>query len=238
VVNPGHSHRAREAEVGDRPVSLGAYYTRGVRFHQLAKAIEKESPSTLLCIGCGNGYLESLLSPSIRIESIDLNEEELAKARALNAKLVNRNFQKLDVFDVPRAFAPESFSAVVMSEVIEHLPDDNRALEIAGRCLPPSGTIFLTVPNIQRFSNWVRAKAGRQPIYMAVDHAREYTLKDSQELVSKTGFRCVSVAGLDFRLPKEITAFRVVPGGNAVRQWLARRYPTMATWYLLVCKKA
>ena len=94
------------------PLVLGPYYTKGIRFHQLATAIEAEHLASLLCIGCGNGYLETLLSPSIKIESIDLDEKTIAEARALNVGIPNRNFQKLDLFDGPKWLPDTSLCAV------------------------------------------------------------------------------------------------------------------------------
>ena len=165
----------------------------GIRFREVARAIEQVGPQTLLVMGCGNGYLESILSPAICTVSVDIDEEDLAVARALNKDKANRDFRLLDLYDLPQVVTAASFEAVVISEVLEHLEDDVKALEVAHYCLASEGTLFLSVPNVRRFQNRPRYILGLKPSYMARDHRREYTLDSILELVRRTGFRCVSM---------------------------------------------
>lgn len=216
---------------------LGKYFTRGIRFHELARAIHGKSPQNLLVIGCGNGYLESILSGGIATVSIDLQKEDLEFARALSSAVPNRDFRLMNLYDIPGMFRAGEFRAVVVSEVLEHIPDDVRALEGAHHCLAADGTLFVTVPNIDRFANRVRGLLGLKPNYMAKDHSREYTLQDSLTLVEKAGFQCHRVSGLDFWLPKDRLFRFLLPIGSPIRHRIARSRPTLATWFLLECHK-
>lgn len=227
----GRSQAGRVAPV------LGKYFTRGIRFHELARAIHEKAPQNLFVMGCGNGYLESILKADIATVSIDLQQEDLAFARSLNSHIPNRDFRLMNLYDVTGAFQADEFQAVVVSEVLEHIPDDVRALEGAHHCLATDGTLFVTVPNIDRFANRVRRLLGLKPNYMAKDHDREYTLEDSLMLVEKAGFECHRVSGLDFWMPKDRLFRLLLPIGSPIRHRIACSRPTLATWYLLECHK-
>ncbi len=216
---------------------LGDYFTRGIRFHELARAVAKAQPPNLLVIGCGNGYLESLLPDSITALSLDIDARSLEVARRLNRGKANREFMLLNLYDIPQVVKASSFDGIVISEVIEHLDDDLMALRIAYECLKPQGVLFLTVPNVWRFQNRWRKVLHIRPQFMSSDHRREYTLQDIVRLVQQAGFSCEQATGLDFWFPKD-AAFRfIVPWGSPLRRALGTRLPNLATWYLLTCIK-
>ena len=206
-----------------------------MRFRELARAIEQIRPKNLLVIGCGNGYLESTLSDMISILSVDIKDEELEVARALNKGKYNREFTNISLYDLPAIIEPGRFEAVVLSELLEHLEDDVGALKVAHHCLAPEGTLFVTVPNIHRFQNLFRQCLGRSPKYMSKSHIREYTLEDGVAMVENAGFSCQRTAGLDFWLPKDQLTRFVLPVGSPIRRRIASTRPNLATWYLLVC---
>ncbi len=217
---------------------LGFYFKRGIRFYELRRAIEEERPRNLLVLGCGNGYLESILDSRISTLSVDIDEEELEVAQILNHSKPNRQFKYLNLYDTLKVVEPGQFDAAAVSEVVEHLEDDLGALRVAYDCLSPNGVLFLTVPNERRFQNRFRLALGRHPKYMAPDHLREYTISHSLELVEKAGFRCRELSGLDFWLPKDYIIRRFVPYGGPVRRAIGRRWSSLATWLLLVCDKS
>ena len=188
-------------------------------------------------IGSGNGYLESTLSEVISTLSIDTDKEELRVAQVLNAGKAIRDFRQLDLHDLPKVVEAGRFEGVVISEVLEHLEDDIKALEVAHHCVANDGTLFVTVPNVRRFQNRFRTYLGQKPRYMAPGHVREYTLGGAIDIVQRAGFRCHGITGLDFWLPKDYVWNRVLPYGSPSRRWMGRVWPTLATWFLLVCKK-
>jgi SAM-dependent methyltransferase len=222
----------------EKRFEVGYYFTKGIRFWKLAEGIQRINPGNLLVLGCGNGYLESLLSSSISILSVDISNEDLDVARYLNRNKSNRDFRFLDMFDVDEIVEQGSFSAVAISEVAEHVEDDLKLLEIAHKCLKQGGKLFLTVPNVGRLQNRPRLFLKRKPKYMAHDHLREYTLSDSSALVHKAGFRLESVEGLDLWLPKDPYIRSVIPFGSPFRQAIASRWPGISTWFMLVGSKS
>lgn len=211
---------------------FGDYFTRGPRFHRLAQIISSSTTRRLLVIGCGNGYLETILDSRLVTLSIDINSTHLERARSANAGNPNRGFRHMDLYDLTTTVPAGAFDGVVVSEVLEHLDDDSRALEMVRHCLTPGGTFFLMVPNLLRFQNRLR----RSPCFMASDHLREYTLETVTALVEKTGFSVRHHEGVDFWLPKDHLWQTLFPIGNPVRRWISARWPRIATWFLLVCQ--
>jgi len=216
---------------------IGTYFTKGIRFRELAQAIERSGHQKLLVIGCGNGYLESILSESISIHSIDISERALEVARSLNKGKANRAFQSLDVYDLSKEKVAAPFSGVVISEVLEHLDDDVTVLKLASDLLASDGALFLTVPNVTRLQNRPRTMLGLKPKYMSEGHLREYTLESSLDLVRRAGFQCDQVSGLDLWFPKDPLVRFIVPFGSPIRHRVASRWPNLAVWYFLQCSK-
>ena len=99
----------------------------------------------ILEVGGGRSGLTSLLYPDAQIVNIDLNGE-YASAPCNQRPLVR--FVCGDATNVP--FEAESFDAVTMFDLLEHVPDDRKAVLEAFRVLRPGGFLLVTTPN----ENW------------------------------------------------------------------------------------
>jgi len=115
----------------------------------------------------------------------------------------------VDLADTSLPFASESFDAVIICEVVEHLNFNPLPvlLEIS-RVVRTGGYVYLAMPNFSSLTNRVRVLRGRSPHnpipdYMAqLDrrrnmevglHWREYTARESCEMLEIVGFRPVHV---------------------------------------------
>lgn len=105
----------------------------------------------VLDIGCNNGNLAFLLrkqgvSPEqLDYIGIDIAEESIECAQYRN--ICGSVFQVGSASELH--FPDESFDAVTLVEVIEHLPDQARAIREAVRVLKPGGLILLSTPNAE-----------------------------------------------------------------------------------------
>ncbi|HET9233388.1 MAG TPA: class I SAM-dependent methyltransferase [Candidatus Eisenbacteria bacterium] len=120
--------------------ALDPHTRRGIlyRNHVVARTLPV-SGARVLEIGPGEGWLTRILNESgHRVVALDLARGWLARLDAPAGKVAG------EMTALP--FADRTFDAVVAAEVIEHIPDLERALAEAARILRPGGTLVVTVP--------------------------------------------------------------------------------------------
>ncbi len=117
------------------------------RVQTILEWLDPTPDDLILDAGCGRGfYLQFLRHVSAaRIVGMELEHLFLLKAQTALAGrpdilLVNGN-----LYHPP--FAPDQFDKIILSEVLEHVPDDVAALRSLARVLKPGGLIAITVPN-------------------------------------------------------------------------------------------
>jgi ubiquinone/menaquinone biosynthesis C-methylase UbiE len=163
--------------------------------------LELEDGDRVLDCGCGMGF--QLLAMSslrrLRLTGLDPDRDRLARARAegIDAELVAG-----DAADLP--FADSAFDKVLLTEVLEHVPDDGRALAGLHRVLAPGGVLAISVPNA-RWPFWwdpinrVWMALGGRPIRGATIagiwslHERLYTREELEAAVRGAGFEVETV---------------------------------------------
>ncbi len=98
----------------------------------------------VLDAGSGNGWLARAI-PDARIVSVDLGVRNLRRIRSENplARVVCADITRLP-------FREGTFSHVVASEVIEHVPDPDRAIRETARCLERGGRLTVSTPYRER----------------------------------------------------------------------------------------
>lgn len=156
----------------------------------------------ILDAGCGRGfYLRALweLEPRLKIYGVDLNPQYLAVAQ----KTIGDAAVKLMTGDLTcLPFADNFFDRIIASEILEHIANDQRALEELYRVLKPGGKLILTVPN-QNYPfawdpiNWILEKTFKRHIPANIwwlagiwaDHVRLYSLDNLKTKVVETGFK-------------------------------------------------
>ena len=104
--------------------------------------LEGMAPGRLLEVGCGSGMLlRQATAAGWRAVGIDFDPVAIAAARSLQD--VEARVGDLESMH----FADGGFDAVVMNNVIEHLPLPQRVLEECRRILRPGGRLVLVTPN-------------------------------------------------------------------------------------------
>lgn len=98
-------------------------------------------------------------------------------------------------------FKSGAFNYTICSEVLEHLPDDQKALEELARVMKPSGLLTVTFPH--------------QKFYFASDdrfvkHFRRYELPEMETLLNNAGLRPVSTEKILGPLEKLTMRFVIV----------------------------
>lgn len=116
------------------------------RVKSIVQGLEIKDQDRILDCGCGEGFYLKVISELCRCQlcGFDCNEENLYRARqeldSSHAQLTLGDIYKLPYHD-------GEFDKIILSEVLEHLPDDVKALSEIKRILKPGGILFVTVPN-------------------------------------------------------------------------------------------
>ncbi len=150
----------------------------------------------VLDCGCGMGFYLMAMSKLRRLDLVGLDEDverlDWAQREQVPATLVSG-----DIHHLP--FADASFDKVLMSEVLEHLPDDRQALREVYRVLKPGGILALSVPRANYPFWWdpigrVWAALGGEPIRggpiagLWSNHVRLYWTDDLLKRMRSAGF--------------------------------------------------
>lgn len=125
-------------------------------------------------LGCGCGRMLQLLADRYDATGVDASPLAVEFAKERNVTVV----QGLLPDDLP--LTPDTFDAVLMLDVLEHLDDDVACAAAAGRLLKPGGAFLLTVPAYQ----WLYG-----PRDIAHHHRRRYARAQLNSVLSRAGLR-------------------------------------------------
>ena len=160
-----------------------------VDFHEL----KLKPGSVVLDAGCGSGrHLRGLAKlPGLKIVGIDRSDKDVTEAlRGLNnmPDALSHDYQvmRADINALP--FEDAFFDCVICSEVLEHVPEHEKALSELVRVLKPQGQLVVSVPRY--FSEricWLIS-----PAYSSDEggHIRIYKKKQLRRMLDQQGIVC------------------------------------------------
>jgi 2-polyprenyl-3-methyl-5-hydroxy-6-metoxy-1,4-benzoquinol methylase len=143
-----------------------------------------------LDVGCGAGALGAALKAAgaVHVAGIELHPGAAAQARERLDVLVQG-----DLMSAPLPFREGEFDIIVFADVLEHLPEPERALD---RCLPllrPNGRVVVSVPNMRFWLVLLRLAVDR---WAYADHGvrdrthmRIFTRRSLLALLSASGLQ-------------------------------------------------
>ena len=120
-------------------------YFQGMRADYIA-ALPANPEATILEIGCSEGSTGDLAlqqGKCRRYVGIELHEPSAVIARTRLSEVLVGDIEKM-----PLPFAPGSFDALIISEVLEHLIDPWAVLARLAPLVRPGGLVFASSPNI------------------------------------------------------------------------------------------
>ncbi len=185
----------------------------------------------ILEVGCGGGMLLKLAEQRGWVaHGIEISPS----CGALLRPWLGERFHAGDLSTAP--FPAASFDAVVMIELIEHLPEPADYLRAAHRWLRPGGCLRLTTPNFRGVNGRLQGTRWR---VITDEHLSYFDRETLRRLLDQTGFSHADIAstGLDlsplfYRLRKRFERRRTAPvttitppqppgETNSVRTWAA-----------------
>lgn len=179
------------------------------RARRIIEELNPKNGEKLIDLGCGTGYYLFLLSNlgvSLRLTGLDNNQKAMGEAReSLSSK--NIKFVFGDLHRMP--FKNESFDKAVMSEVLEHLENDQRVLEEVLRILKPGGILVVSTPSINYPFFWdpinwllyhLFSSHIKNGFFSGIwsGHLRLYDLESLKKKFEKVGFKVEIAEELTF----------------------------------------
>lgn len=155
--------------------------------------LNKTHPQNIIELGAGEGYITSVIAtkfPQSQIISSDVDNKEL---KSRNHNLKNFKNIKLEIVDAKKINHPNNkFNLIVCSEVLEHIPEPQLALQEIYRTT--NKWALISVPNepIFHLLNLLRGKyirtLGNYP-----DHINHWSKKAFIKFINNVGFKIVEI---------------------------------------------
>ena len=118
--------------------------------------LEDLPPGRLLEVGCGSGaFLRAAAAAGWRAVGIDFDRRAIEEAQ----RIPGVDAQVGDLLD--RAYPAGSFDAIVLNNVIEHLPDPAAVFRECARILGPGGRLVMVTPNPEALGHRLHGAAWR-----------------------------------------------------------------------------
>lgn len=163
----------------------------------------------ILDVGCGNGRIGSLFSKDNTVVGIDVSLAAVEAARSKGLTGI------IGSIDNRLPFKDETFDAVLLIEVIEHVFDPISLLKDICRIMKPKGTLICTTPNagvvLNRlyflFKGEFKDFTARENVlnegFPFTEHIRPFSPRCLRKLLSECGF---AIQSMDHWFPEHFTS--------------------------------
>jgi ubiquinone/menaquinone biosynthesis C-methylase UbiE len=155
--------------------------------------------------GCGAGqYVVGLLASGVDAWGVEYEISKVSQFQKAYPELSER----ISVGDIEHlTFKDKSFDMALLNEVLEHIPEEMKALEEVKRVLKPGGTVIIFSPNrlypFETHPTWLKNSTFKLPIYLRLTpyiplglgnrlfdySARNYWPAELRRLVEQAGFQ-------------------------------------------------
>jgi SAM-dependent methyltransferase len=128
----------------------------------------------IVSIGGGTGADVAHLAKSNQVYVVDYSAQSAPIARAFGLTPVTAD---LNLPDPQLPFSPGGVDVIVLKDVLEHLMEPEKLLQISLKYLKPDGYLVISVPNHLNLWGRIRVMFGGNLIWNGIlhDHATEYS---------------------------------------------------------------
>lgn len=148
------------------------------KYQIIVDFLAKHAPARILNVGCGSGELSYLLAAAgHNVLGIDPVKEYIDLAENKKPICLEKScfFKVGGIEDFKEK---GEYDCVIATDVLEHIPDDGRALRRMAEMLHPGGFLIITVPALPVLFGYHDEQLG---------HERRYTKSGMRRLVLKDG---------------------------------------------------
>lgn len=197
--------------------------------------VRKNGYTNLLNIGSGLGLMEHFMEEVIEITGYDIADDEIAVANDLatqNGRPYTYVHQDINAIE-----SDKKYDMILVSELLEHIPDEAVLLQQLKKMLTPNGVIVITVPHRMQPVNRIRQWQGKELIILDPTHLREYIESEIKEvLVEQNDLNILYEDRAVLYFPGEKWIGKIIPPFSPVRRWILKVFPNLATHFIFVVK--
>jgi SAM-dependent methyltransferase len=172
-------------------------------FHNILKALRRSDCTTgnLLEIGCAYGFFLSEAQSSFNVSGIEVCESAVAFCQSRNLDV------QCGVADRATISGRPPLDAVVMLDVIEHLPDPALVLSLVYEQLKPGGHIVITTGDWDSVLSRLMRSTWR--LMTPPQHAFFFSRATLTSLLRRAGFRIVELSRPAKLVPLSLLLFQL-----------------------------
>lgn len=171
-------------------------YKKEKRISFAISLIEKGA-GLVLDAGCRWGDVTNEIHKNnVNVIGVDFVPKFIDMAKKLHKDI---NFYVGDLLNLK--FEDNTFDVVFIGEVIEHIPNQNKAIQEAYRVLKPKGKLILTTPNIASLRCRIKLLLGKQ-IDTDEVHFKLLTKKELVNLLERNNFKIELIKGDGIKISK------------------------------------
>lgn len=200
VPQASRAHASLDAYWNADRIDASRHYQYSV-YRRVARFLSKHPTATVVDVGCGVGSKLAVLHtrfPKATFVGLDQDETIAFCRRTYDFG----TWMAVDL-DAPVAYSGPLGDIVVCADVIEHLANPDRLLELVKTCLAPRGRVLLSTPDRDR----LHGPGCLRSVNPA--HVREWNAKELQLYLMNRGFEIVEHAhDLPVRLAWSRFAYR------------------------------
>jgi SAM-dependent methyltransferase len=173
---------------GGHEVDISPSYLGALRLKYCLSDLSAIS-GTVLEVGCGAGGMARGIAkqrPELRVTGCDIS---LAAIREARTHTTDVRFELGDTYELP--YRDETFNAVVMFDVLEHVDDPEKALSEMARVIPSGGLFHLYVPceGALHTIHGGLARIGWMPKEQYGGHIQRFVARDVVRMIERSGFQ-------------------------------------------------
>jgi ubiquinone/menaquinone biosynthesis C-methylase UbiE len=179
-----HTNFSYETHTWGHSINRKSYDFPRLKFDILLKILKPHEPKKILEVGCGAGkFIFSLAEefPATSFTGIDISNSAISKANQKN----NRSNVHFLIGDAQKMnFDSDSFDAVILLDVLEHVKDPEKVIHDCCRFLKPGGIIHAFIPCEAHSIYWLGEKIfGFHTKEKVVGHVQRFTRRKANALI-------------------------------------------------------
>ena len=182
--------------------TLGFIVMSDTRYNSLNPRLFQlvEPNKRVLDVGCASGLLGKELKQQKNCHMVGIEIEERAARKATNIydRVVVADIEYLETIPFSRKY----FDIIVLGDVLEHLKNPEKVLQMLREYLADNGYVLISVPNVAHWRIRLKLLFGKfnYSKYGILDenHLRFYTQKTFKQMVEQCGYRVERLEGFGF----------------------------------------